>query len=50
MEERQYDGNMSYMDGRQTEILMIRQLEKMGLSVDSTKGNEQFYDLIVIDP
>ena len=50
MEDRQYDGNMSYMDGRQTEIQMIRQLENMGLIVDSTKGNEQYYDLSVIDP
>ena len=50
MEERQYDGNMSYMDGRQTELIMVRQLENMGLTVDSTKGNEEFYDLVVIDP
>ena len=41
---------MSYMDGRQTELIMIRQLEQMGLIVDSTKGNEEFYDLVVIDP
>ena len=50
MDDRQYDGNMSYMDGRQTELIMIRELERMGLIVDSTKGNEQFYDLVVIDP
>ena len=28
---------------------MIRELERMGLIVDSTKGNEEFYDLVVID-
>jgi hypothetical protein len=29
---------------------MIKHLEKKGLVVDSTKGNEEFYDLVVIDP
>lgn len=50
MDDRQYDGNMSYLDGRRTEINMIRELESMGLVVDSTKGNQQFYDLSIIDP
>ena len=50
MEDRQYDSNHSYMDGRQTEVTMIRTLEHWGLIVDSTKGNEQFYDLMVVDP
>lgn len=48
--ERLYDSNDSFAEGRQTELIVLRYLEKGGLVVRSTKGNQRHYDLIIIDP
>lgn len=47
---RIYDANGSFVEGRQTELIIHRYLEKAGLIVVGTKANEKHYDLIIIDP
>lgn len=49
-DNRIYENNESYAEGRQTELVITRYLEKSGFTVRGTKGNQKHYDIIIIDP
>lgn len=48
--DRLFDSNDSFAEGRQTELVVIRTLERAGLIVTGTKANQPHYDIVIIDP
>jgi hypothetical protein len=49
-QDRTYDSNSSFVEGRQTELVIMRFLEKAGLIVTGTKANQADFDVFIIDP
>ena len=47
---RQFEPNSSFVEGRQTELVIHRFLEKSGLIVTGTKANQKDFDVFIIDP
>ncbi len=48
-ELRIFDGNQSYIQGRETELFVVQKLEKSGFSVVEFAKNQKYADYIVID-